>query len=216
MSIRVRPKSKRRQKQAEATRQEILKAARRLFVEQGYAATSMNDIAREAETAVQTIYDSIGPKRAVLLAINDLLDAEAGVPELAVRVYQTDDPREMIGAIVRMMRGFQEFCGDIVPTFFGVTAVEPDVAEMVEQGHARHDGGVRWVISKIEAQGRLRPELDTEHAVAILGGLTWRSALEFVGHYGWSLDDYETRMTDMLCRLLLGDDFPLPKEDPDA
>lgn len=205
MSMRANAVSRRRQRQAEATRQEILAAARRLFAEQGYAATSMTDIAREAETGVQTIYDSVGPKRAVLLAINDLLDAEAGVPELAVQIYETEDPREMIRGIVRMMRGFQEFCGDIVPTLFGVAAAEPDIAAIIDQSHDRHDGGVRWIVSRIEAQGRLRSDLDTEQAVAIFGGISWLSSMEFVGHYGWSLDEYEARMTDMLCRLLLSD-----------
>src|SRR5688572_27541076 len=86
----------RRQLQAEATRRDILAAARRLFAERGYAATSMAAIAEAAGAAVQTVYDSVGPKRAILLALNDVLDEEAGVGPMWRRIAETSDPEQLI------------------------------------------------------------------------------------------------------------------------
>src|SRR4051794_41893697 len=66
---------RRGQRLAQASRRQILGAAHRLFVQQGYVATSIPAIAAEAGVAVQTIYNTVGSKRDVL----------GGVIELAVR-----------------------------------------------------------------------------------------------------------------------------------
>ena len=76
----------RREQMAQQTRGDILRAARRLFAERGYAATSINDIAEEAGVAIQTIYARLGSKRGMLLALIDLIDEEAGVEPLAQEV----------------------------------------------------------------------------------------------------------------------------------
>ena len=76
----------RREIAAAETRREILRAARELFAANGYAGTSIQQIAEASGVAVQTIYSSVGSKAALVLALNDLIDEEAGVAELAVEV----------------------------------------------------------------------------------------------------------------------------------
>lgn len=61
-----------RERQAQLTRDEILKAARRLFADRGYTRTSIRDIAEAAGVSAQTVYDSIGPKQALVARLNDL------------------------------------------------------------------------------------------------------------------------------------------------
>jgi AcrR family transcriptional regulator len=48
--------SLRRLDQAQRTRADIAEAARRLFVSQGWAATTVRDVAREAGVSVPTVY----------------------------------------------------------------------------------------------------------------------------------------------------------------
>ncbi len=54
--------TRRRQAQAARTRQDILDAARRVFVEQGYTGATMGSIAQAAEVVVETIYRAFGSK----------------------------------------------------------------------------------------------------------------------------------------------------------
>jgi AcrR family transcriptional regulator len=82
----------RREQMAQQTRRDILRAARRLFAERGYAATSINDIAEEAGVAIQTIYARLGSKRGMLLALIDLIDEEAGLGPLAEAVTSAGTP----------------------------------------------------------------------------------------------------------------------------
>src|SRR6478672_11174897 len=64
--------SPRRREQAAATRRQILDAAERLFREQGYAATTMAAIAREAGVALKTVYLAFETKSGVLRALWNL------------------------------------------------------------------------------------------------------------------------------------------------
>lgn len=58
--------STRRRAQAAETRAAIVRAARDLFIEQGYGHTTMADVARAAGVSVETVHKSVGTK-AVLL-----------------------------------------------------------------------------------------------------------------------------------------------------
>src|SRR5262245_37127360 len=86
----------RRAVQAEQTRRDILEAARRRFAAQGYAATSLKDVASDAGVSVQTLYDSIGTKADLVRRLNDLMDAEANVGEIAATIGTEDDPRLLV------------------------------------------------------------------------------------------------------------------------
>ena len=55
-----------RTEQAEQTRRRVLEAALRLFVDRGYAGTTIASIAEEAGVSPETIYLSLGGKRGVL------------------------------------------------------------------------------------------------------------------------------------------------------
>ncbi|HMK12380.1 MAG TPA: TetR family transcriptional regulator, partial [Acidimicrobiales bacterium] len=77
------PPPGRRALQAEQTRQDILQAARQLFAAKGYAATSLKDVAGAAGVSVQTLYDSIGNKAELVRRLNDLIDSETDVGEVA-------------------------------------------------------------------------------------------------------------------------------------
>ena len=128
----------RRERMAQQTREDILRAARRLFAERGYTATSINDIAEEAGVAIQTIYARLGSKRGLLLALIDLIDEEAGVGPLAAEVTTATTPLAALRAGVRLTRSFQERCGDIIDALFTAAGAEPELADAVAEGQRRH------------------------------------------------------------------------------
>src|SRR5260370_11383331 len=61
-----------RRPRAQATRRRIRDAARRLLVERGYVATTIEAIAGEASVAVPTVYLAFGTKRALLAELLDI------------------------------------------------------------------------------------------------------------------------------------------------
>ena len=72
-------RSEHRQRQAEQTRAAILRAARSLFTDPGYAATSVADIAAEAGVSVPTVYSSIGTKAQLARNLVEFVNEEGGV-----------------------------------------------------------------------------------------------------------------------------------------
>src|SRR5947207_15171817 len=64
--------SPRRQQQAAATRRTILEAAERLFLQDGYPATTMDAIAAEAGVSLKTAYLPFSTKSGLLRALWDL------------------------------------------------------------------------------------------------------------------------------------------------
>ena len=65
-----------RARQAEATRSLLIDVARRMFTEQGYAATSIDDIIRQAGVAHGALYHHFPGKEALFQAVYQAVEAE--------------------------------------------------------------------------------------------------------------------------------------------
>lgn len=76
------------------THDKILKTARRLFVQQGYTATSMRQVAEEAGIGKATIYHHFPDKEAIILALVE--ENSVAVKELLQLVRAENDPRRRI------------------------------------------------------------------------------------------------------------------------
>jgi AcrR family transcriptional regulator len=193
-----------RERQAQLTRAEILKAARRLFAERGYPRTSVRDIAKAAGVSAQTVYDSIGSKQAVVARLNDLIDQEAGIRDIAGAARQSTDPREVAATSARVTRSILEHCGDIVHALVTGAASEPDLATALAEGRSRHVAGARMTVGLLQDLGALDPALDTQAAVDTLAAVSDIGfALVLRDSYGWSLDRIESWIADTSCALLL-------------
>jgi AcrR family transcriptional regulator len=189
---------------AQQTRGDILHAARRLFAERGYAATSINDIAEEAGVAIQTIYARLGSKRGMLLALIDLIEEEAGVGPLAEQVMSAGTPLTVLRAGVRLTRSFQERCGDIIEALSTAAGAEPELADAVAEGQRRHRQGARLTIDQIRELEGLRNDVAPERAQALFALSTsheaWR---ELIRGYEVDWDPAEDWLVDALSRALL-------------
>ena len=90
--------------QANQTRQRVLEAAKRLFLERGYTSTTIAAVAAAAGVSQETIYASLGGKRALLEGVID-----ATIPELPTQ----NSALEILGQLPTpraRLRAFVEFC----------------------------------------------------------------------------------------------------------
>src|SRR4051794_29407901 len=157
-----------RERQAQLTQAEILKAARRLFAERGYTRTSVRDIAEAAGVSAQTVYDSIGSKQALVLRLNDLIDAEASVPEIAGGAATSDDPAVVASTSAKITRSILEHCGDIIRALVTGAFAEADLQIVLDEGHRRHVAGARMAVERLRAMNALDESLDVHQAVETL------------------------------------------------
>jgi AcrR family transcriptional regulator len=185
----------RRQRQADQTRADIVQAARRLFAGKGYRATTVRDVAVEAGVSVQTVYDSVGSKRALVLELNNQLDAEAGIAQIARGAATEEDPGALLAVPTRVTRALLDHCGDIIRAVIAAAAEEPEMAQVVMEGHRRHAGGTAMVVDRLAAVGALRPDADLralKDTVAVITDSA--TGILLMDQYGWSTQRVERWM----------------------
>src|SRR5947209_6427527 len=99
---------------AQQTRQAILAAARQLFLERGYALTTMAAIAAAAGVSHETVYAAFGPKPALLqylieIALSGTAEPVPALEREPVRAIQAEpNPRRKIEMFARVVRQLQE------------------------------------------------------------------------------------------------------------
>lgn len=179
----------------------ILTAARALFTEHGYARTPIRLIAQQAGVAPQTIYTHFGSKAGVLAGLVDLLDDEAGLPDLMAKAAEMEDPADLLGLVAKASRQVRERCGDILAILNSGAAVDPDIAASRAEGDRRNRLGVKLVIDRIGDAGRPVHA----RAVDIVLALTSDGVYDnLVTDAGWSLDEYEEWLARTLISAVLG------------
>ena len=194
-----------RERQAELTRHEILQAARRLFAERGYTRTSVRDIATAAGVSAQTVYDSIGSKQALVARLNDLIDSEAGIGEIARGAAMSEDPARVAATSAVVTRAIVERCGDIVHALVTGATAEPELAAALDEGLRRHLAGATMIVGRLQSLGALADGLAVDDAAqSLAAACDIRTALLLRDAYGWSPDQIEAWMTRISRMLLLG------------
>jgi AcrR family transcriptional regulator len=91
-----------RQERARLTVERILDAAARIFHEQGYAGTTTNEIADEAEVSVGSLYQYFPNKDAILVALTrrHIESARAGLVSLVLALSPDDGICETLRTVV--------------------------------------------------------------------------------------------------------------------
>ncbi len=193
--------SPRRQEAAAQTRQAILDAARRLFAERGYAATTIQEIASAARVAVATVYASVGGKPRLLDELVTSAAADTRLQEAADRVAAAEDPGEILRGCVAAARfGAQEYA-DVFELM--LTTVRTDDGAAAAAAGAERDfrGGLGQVAARLRDLGALpgSPDEAVDTLAYFLGYSSWRRLVE---DFGWSYPAAETWLVDRIAEAL--------------
>lgn len=206
MAVKREYDSSRRQRQAAQTRADILQAARRLFSARGYAATTIEAIAAEAEVAEATVYAGFGSKRGILLAFQQLMEENTDLGERARAFDAADNPAEQIAVAVSISLSFPARHADLIAVLLSARGMDPDVDEFLHRGLVQeHRGAWSMVASVLASQGALRPGLTEQEAGDLASALTRPEVyLILSGELRWSPDRITDILTTVVRSALLG------------
>jgi AcrR family transcriptional regulator len=94
--------------QGEATRAELVRVARELFAERGYAGVGTEEIVRRAEVTRGALYHHFRDKKDLFRAVHEQLEREL-VESIGERIAGVQDARELLASGVR---SFLDACTD--------------------------------------------------------------------------------------------------------
>jgi AcrR family transcriptional regulator len=203
-------KANRRTEQARATRRRIIECARELFLQQGYAAATLDQIAARAGVAVQTVYFHFGNKRTVLKECRDVLAGgdDAPVPLLERPwVQQVRDEPDARRALGIWLRNGRVIFGRVAPMLSVVRDAAGADPEMAEQWRAnQHERYLahRTLAEILAAKKALRPGLTAQNAADIIFTLLSPEVyLLLTIERGWSPAQWQSWLTDTIAHAVL-------------
>ena len=196
------PRMSHRQRQALETRRAIAHAARTLFSQRGYVATSVEAVAEQAGVAARTVYAIFGTKKAILGAICEEWLTEAGVRETAVAGMAESDLRRRLALVASSSRRQWESERGVRAMLDGAAASDADVARMLAGWKDDRARSLRMVVTGCEAD--LRSGIDPDQAGAMLRALTGAEVYsELVAGAGWKPERYEQWLAALLVEVLV-------------
>ena len=199
-----------RDAQARSTRRTIVDAAARLFVQQGYAQTTVDAIAAAAGVSRKTVFASVGGKAQTLKLALDwaTVGDDEPVPMLErPRIRQAreePDARAILVGFAGMAREVNARIAPLVAVLEAAAGLEPELAELAEDRRAQRLRGMLDLARQLDARGALKAEL-TVSAAADLLWVCHDPAIfhRLVVERRWSADRYQRWLADALTGMLI-------------
>lgn len=192
------------------TRAAVIDAARTLFLEQGYAATTVDAISRRSDTPQATIYRLFGSKLGILSA---LLDVSVGGDDRPVTMAERpavrsmlDDPvpHRQVAAFAAVVRQVMARAADVHRILADASRSDPAAAELLGEMARQRQEGQRQVARSLARNHALRSGLNERDASDVIYALASPEVYRLlVVDRGWSPDRYEQWLADSLAGQLL-------------
>jgi AcrR family transcriptional regulator len=197
-------KTSRRQEYAEATRQAIVDAARKLFAERGYFATKVDDIAKEARVAPATVYAVTGGKQGLFDELIRVWTTDPIVEATITSNIASADPVAIIREVATTTRRMRERFDDIVRLLLTTAPHDAAIAERLRQVTEVYRAAFLPASEHLAKLGALKPGLTPADAVDVFWFCFGYSSLNTLhDENGWSYERAEQWLGDLACRELL-------------
>jgi AcrR family transcriptional regulator len=211
--------SPRRRAQADETRRAILDAARKLFENCGYGATSMPSIADEAGVALKTLYVGFENKPGLLRAV---WDARFGGDEETTPVRQRqwyreiaaeNDPRRKLTLLAAHSRRVKSSSGALLESIRNASSLDADVAALWRDIETKLLEVHRSIVEQLRRAGDLAPSLTITRATDIVWTLNHPTVWQlFVRDRRWTPHAYEQWLFEAFCSQLLTGEQAAPSK----
>jgi AcrR family transcriptional regulator len=199
-----------RQAQARRSREEVLDAAERQFLANGYAATTLAAIAAEAGVSVETIYKAFGGKSGLVRAIYERgLTGRGPVPAYQrsdeMRTHETD-PETIMRKWGLLTTEVASVVTPIRLLMRSAAATDPDMSALLEDSDSERLTRMRHHARFLAERGYLRDGVTVAEATDILWTCSSVEIYELlVLQRGWSPRRFARFIADFMIGSLLSD-----------
>ena len=163
-----------REQAARRTRTQIRDAAARLFVQHGYALTTMRQIADNAEVSERTAYLAFPSKLDLFMDVIGVATAgdDQPIPIAERSEFQSALSERLwkkaLGLLVSMVTNLNERSGALVMAAHESAGADEALREAVVQGERAFARDMALIAQALDVHGALHPDLSVEEATDIL------------------------------------------------
>jgi AcrR family transcriptional regulator len=187
-----------RAERAAITRRRIADAARTLFTERGYGATTLRDVAEAAEVAVQTVYAVYGSKAEILRELRERIAMDPTADEAYSEALAAGGGGRSLDLFARSIRRRWEAGHDVIVVDAQAASGDPGIRVDRDRVLAMRRRGIdrlaRVVVGGSDPQ-------EVARAAAIIDAISLPEVYaELIDIHGWSPDDYEAWLAATLRR----------------
>ena len=188
----------------------VLDAARTLFFERGYGATTIEAISALSDVPPATVYRLFSSKHGILKALLDVSIAgdDEAVP-IADRppvrsLLATPDPRHKVAGFVAIAAQVNSRTASIYRILVSAAASDPDAAALLDELTRQRQEGQAGLARSLAGAGALRPRLRERDAGDLIHALMSPEVYRLlVVDRGWPPERYEKWLTETLVDQLL-------------
>lgn len=191
-----------RERQAQATKDRIVAAARVLMAERGWASTTVDAIAAEAGVAPQTVYAAFGSKLAIVEGMRRTMLRESKIPELLAEAATESDFSRRLQLWAKSIRQQMETSYDVISIHRQAARSNPGFAAEYRKVLDNRSRVFTEFIHGLRAG--LAPGVDEGAATDLLWALANEELYrELVEERGWPPERYERWLAQTLIDQLL-------------
>ena len=201
--------NRQRHESAHTNRARIIAVADTSFIERGFGATTIRQIAVDAGVSQETIYKTFGGKPALLKAVYDVSLARdddavplADRPE-AIAVRDAHSPHDAAVAYAELARAVSIRTDPLLRVLLGARDTDPTLAEFAQTIDAERHVGSSFCIRHWAANGWLRDDITVDHAIDTLWALNSPQPRWLLLDHGWSEAQYTRWLADLIHHAIL-------------
>ena len=210
MSEAVKPDGVPRQARTRRTRTAVVEAARALFLERGYAATTIEAISIASDTPQATVYRLFSSKLGILKAVLDVSIAgdDESVPMLqrpqVLALLSDDDPRNQLTGFAALLRDLMTRTAPMHRILADAARSDEDAATLLAEIAQQRQQGQRRIARSLARASALRAGLRERDAADIIYARASPDVYSLlVSDRGWSPERYEHWVKETLATQLL-------------
>jgi TetR/AcrR family transcriptional regulator, regulator of autoinduction and epiphytic fitness len=208
--VKRRYESAHRQEQARQTRRAILDAAGKLFVDPGYAATTLTAVAAASGVAVQTVYKIFGSKRSLLSELVNVTIAGDDEPvALAQRQFVADiaalsDARAKLARYATHLTQTHVRQVQVMLALANAATADPDAAAIWRKNLHDRRQGMAMFAAELARTGQLRADQTIDSVADVLWlAMDIRNYDWLVRERGWTHAQFQRWYVDTVAGAIL-------------
>jgi AcrR family transcriptional regulator len=200
---------KRDQARTRFARRAVVETARTLFLERGYATTTIDAISEHSDVPPATVYRLFASKLGILRALLDISIAGDDQPQALpdrpaiASLFTEPDPHKLLAGFAGVTTAINQRTNDVYRVLVSAAGSDPAAAALLDELRQQRDEGQGRVARALARSRMLEPKLRERDAADLIHALMSPEVYGLlVGDRGWSPERYQEWLATTLTQQL--------------